>query len=522
MDLNSSAISGDLLSYLLDQSLYPAQSDPTTEFYRQLLADMVVTGNNPTTTTADMVAASPVHQRSPSFMYDNYGVGSTASSSMATSPISPVMPIDPATFSMVAANGAFFCPQSMTSPTLATNPMGSSNGSGATVMTTDLLVPPPTSAPGMSVNINSALASSHPQSNGSSPAMANAKPSATGSHVAQKSSISSQSSCSSGSSISHSAPTSASSTANPSSSSSLNLKRSSECFDDPEEIDLKQLSSKERRQIRNKISARNFRLRRKEYITTLESQVQDLQDHSDKLQSDLDAAQAETQQLREQLRRMAQVVDPQTLSQLGPEGALALDLEASGNCGAAATMALPKSGLSSRKSSTSVTTVLSLLNLSTLLQNEKLGADMPAGVPHLTHHAKMVPTTGSNSVTGGSFPKTLTDKAANTSTPPTPYASPILSSMSTPATLVGDDELFLSPLPTSTAAALPMFSNSTTGATNSPMNYSSSPLLSPLQQHHHHQQLPKSQAELENLEHMLENQFCRVLTVSLNRLAQQH
>ncbi|CAG8557605.1 7913_t:CDS:2 [Acaulospora colombiana] len=40
---------------------------------------------------------------------------------------------------------------------------------------------------------------------------------------------------------------------------------------DNSQIDLKKLSSKERRQLRNKISARNFRVRRKEYIQSLES-----------------------------------------------------------------------------------------------------------------------------------------------------------------------------------------------------------------------------------------------------------
>ena len=42
---------------------------------------------------------------------------------------------------------------------------------------------------------------------------------------------------------------------------------------DPEEY--KKLSSKEKRQLRNKISARNFRTRRKEYITQLEEQIAD-------------------------------------------------------------------------------------------------------------------------------------------------------------------------------------------------------------------------------------------------------
>ncbi|KAI7853609.1 hypothetical protein BDC45DRAFT_536304 [Circinella umbellata] len=40
-------------------------------------------------------------------------------------------------------------------------------------------------------------------------------------------------------------------------------------------MELKKLSSKQRRQLRNKISARNFRVRRKEYIEQLESQVEE-------------------------------------------------------------------------------------------------------------------------------------------------------------------------------------------------------------------------------------------------------
>ncbi|KAI7872099.1 hypothetical protein BDF14DRAFT_1756370 [Spinellus fusiger] len=44
--------------------------------------------------------------------------------------------------------------------------------------------------------------------------------------------------------------------------------------DEPTEMQWKSMSSSERRQIRNKISARNFRNRRKEYVTTLESEVE--------------------------------------------------------------------------------------------------------------------------------------------------------------------------------------------------------------------------------------------------------
>ncbi|KAJ8663354.1 hypothetical protein O0I10_000593 [Lichtheimia ornata] len=46
--------------------------------------------------------------------------------------------------------------------------------------------------------------------------------------------------------------------------------------------DLKKMTSKERRQLRNKISARNFRQRRKDYITSLEEEIEELK--SDKAQ----------------------------------------------------------------------------------------------------------------------------------------------------------------------------------------------------------------------------------------------
>ncbi|KAG2220063.1 hypothetical protein INT45_007307 [Circinella minor] len=46
---------------------------------------------------------------------------------------------------------------------------------------------------------------------------------------------------------------------------------------------LKKMTSKERRQLRNKISARNFRQRRKDYITTLEEQVEQLENEKSQL-----------------------------------------------------------------------------------------------------------------------------------------------------------------------------------------------------------------------------------------------
>ncbi|GAN11616.1 hypothetical protein MAM1_0750c11192 [Mucor ambiguus] len=66
-------------------------------------------------------------------------------------------------------------------------------------------------------------------------------------------------------------------------------------------IDIKKLTSKERRQLRNKISARNFRVRRKEYITTLEGQVSDHKKANEQLLHRLNAVEEENKQLRMQL-----------------------------------------------------------------------------------------------------------------------------------------------------------------------------------------------------------------------------
>ncbi|GAA5828638.1 hypothetical protein JCM3766R1_003768 [Sporobolomyces carnicolor] len=56
-------------------------------------------------------------------------------------------------------------------------------------------------------------------------------------------------------------------------SSKSNLPPVPQWKDKPDEEEYKKLSSKEKRQLRNKISARNFRHRRKEYITTLEEEI---------------------------------------------------------------------------------------------------------------------------------------------------------------------------------------------------------------------------------------------------------
>ncbi|KAI7872392.1 hypothetical protein BDF14DRAFT_1752900 [Spinellus fusiger] len=76
-------------------------------------------------------------------------------------------------------------------------------------------------------------------------------------------------------------------------------------------IDIKKLTPKERRQLRNKISARNFRVRRKEYITTLEEQVDTHKKHAERLQDRLGYVEDENKQLRtevDHLRRQNQLL----------------------------------------------------------------------------------------------------------------------------------------------------------------------------------------------------------------------
>lgn len=75
--------------------------------------------------------------------------------------------------------------------------------------------------------------------------------------------------------------------------------------DKPDEEEYKKLSSKEKRQLRNKISARNFRHRRKEYITTLEEEIStrdtlitNLQDQVSTLQTDNSSLKSEVTLLK--------------------------------------------------------------------------------------------------------------------------------------------------------------------------------------------------------------------------------
>ncbi|KAI8376331.1 uncharacterized protein BYT42DRAFT_498232 [Radiomyces spectabilis] len=74
-----------------------------------------------------------------------------------------------------------------------------------------------------------------------------------------------------------------------------------EAYAESDGIDIKRLTPKERRQLRNKISARNFRVRRKEYITALEAQVDDHKKHAQQLGNQLEKLEEENKQLRSEV-----------------------------------------------------------------------------------------------------------------------------------------------------------------------------------------------------------------------------
>ncbi|KAJ1818054.1 hypothetical protein LPJ56_001922 [Coemansia sp. RSA 2599] len=84
---------------------------------------------------------------------------------------------------------------------------------------------------------------------------------------------------------------------------------------DMEGIDLKSLSSKERRQLRNKISARNFRVRRKEYISTLEAEVRVIKEENDSLRAELAESKKDNVQLRDELNKLRHRINQLSVSQ---------------------------------------------------------------------------------------------------------------------------------------------------------------------------------------------------------------
>ncbi|KAF9431487.1 hypothetical protein BGZ76_000248 [Entomortierella beljakovae] len=65
--------------------------------------------------------------------------------------------------------------------------------------------------------------------------------------------------------------------------------------------DTKKMTSKEKRQLRNKLSARNFRVRRKEYISTLENQVKEARREAAEMQRRLLQSELNCQFLRQEL-----------------------------------------------------------------------------------------------------------------------------------------------------------------------------------------------------------------------------
>ncbi|OAQ29365.1 hypothetical protein K457DRAFT_19177 [Linnemannia elongata AG-77] len=93
--------------------------------------------------------------------------------------------------------------------------------------------------------------------------------------------------------------------------------------DIPSSKDLKKMTSKERRQLRNKISARNFRVRRKEYISTLEGQVEQHKTEARHLREAVTIVQAENQRLKEELeaskRQLAQATITRAASTASPQ-----------------------------------------------------------------------------------------------------------------------------------------------------------------------------------------------------------
>ncbi|KAK9475110.1 uncharacterized protein V1510DRAFT_410064 [Dipodascopsis tothii] len=92
------------------------------------------------------------------------------------------------------------------------------------------------------------------------------------------------------------------------SGSSGSSKKQLQDMDDDERLlaseEGKKLSSKERRQLRNKVSARHFRLRRKEYITHLEALVAAKSNESSSLKSENDVLKEENKKLTQALQNL--------------------------------------------------------------------------------------------------------------------------------------------------------------------------------------------------------------------------
>ncbi|GAA5808046.1 hypothetical protein MFLAVUS_001428 [Mucor flavus] len=117
-----------------------------------------------------------------------------------------------------------------------------------------------------------------------------------------------------------------------------------EAYAEQDGIDLKRLTPKERRQLRNKLSARNFRVRRKEYISTLEGQVNDhkmaaealkdklvkVEEENKKLRKEMDTLKRQNQILQQQQQQQQQKTSPRILSSPLPKPNLNKDISIMG------------------------------------------------------------------------------------------------------------------------------------------------------------------------------------------------
>ncbi|KAF9101992.1 hypothetical protein BGX27_011234 [Mortierella sp. AM989] len=93
--------------------------------------------------------------------------------------------------------------------------------------------------------------------------------------------------------------------------------------DIPSSSDLKKMTSKERRQLRNKISARNFRVRRKEYIGLLEGQVEQHKTEARHLREAVTVVYEENRRLKEEMevvkRQLTQVTMANASATIAPQ-----------------------------------------------------------------------------------------------------------------------------------------------------------------------------------------------------------
>lgn len=90
----------------------------------------------------------------------------------------------------------------------------------------------------------------------------------------------------------------------------------------PSAEEYKKLNSKEKRQLRNKLSARAFRNRRKDYIGTLEGHIRERDTVIDEMRSELQGAKSENQDLRRELEALKKstmsIIHPATAATAHP------------------------------------------------------------------------------------------------------------------------------------------------------------------------------------------------------------